>query len=49
VFLLEGLSQTVVNYYRCDECCHIWTQPKEKPRDERLKAVGPQTTKALEV
>jgi hypothetical protein len=29
--LLEGLSRTTVNYLRCDECCYIWTLPKDPP------------------
>lgn len=28
--LLDGMSHhAAVNYYRCDECGHVWTTPKD--------------------
>ena len=30
--LLEAASKSAwVNYYRCDECGHLWTVPKDQP------------------
>jgi transposase-like protein len=29
---MKGLSQSsAVDYYRCDDCQHVWTVPKDKP------------------
>jgi transposase-like protein len=28
-FRLDGLSDgTRIDYFRCDDCCHVWTLPK---------------------
>jgi hypothetical protein len=40
---LQGLTQTAMNYFRCDVCCHVWTQPKEQTASESAK----QATAAL--
>jgi len=29
---MKGLSQSsTVDYYRCDDCQHVWTVAKDKP------------------
>jgi hypothetical protein len=29
---MKGLSQiSSVDYYRCDDCKHVWTVPKDEP------------------
>ena len=25
------ITDAVVNYYRCDECGHVWNTPKDRP------------------
>jgi hypothetical protein len=30
--LLEGVStNSVMNYFRCEQCGHVWTIPKDDP------------------
>jgi hypothetical protein len=34
---LQGLTRTAMNYFRCDVCCHVWTEPKDESASESAK------------